>query len=123
MNAQEAVDAGRIHHQWLPDRISYEEIGFSPDTIALLKKMGHTRAAGRQPGRRAGDRLQPEGRHARRRPRSPGGGRRRGGEIAMRSGSGVRSQVLRHEDTGSATEYQVREVHEALVQFGSGGSS
>jgi gamma-glutamyltranspeptidase / glutathione hydrolase len=42
MNAQEAVDAGRIHHQWLPDRISYEEHGFSPDTIALLKKMGHT---------------------------------------------------------------------------------
>jgi gamma-glutamyltranspeptidase/glutathione hydrolase len=42
MNAQEAVDAGRIHHQWLPDRISYEEHGFSPDTIAILKKMGHT---------------------------------------------------------------------------------
>jgi gamma-glutamyltranspeptidase/glutathione hydrolase len=41
MNAQEAVDAGRIHHQWLPDRISYEDTGFSPDTIALLKKMGH----------------------------------------------------------------------------------
>jgi gamma-glutamyltranspeptidase/glutathione hydrolase len=42
MNAQEAVDAGRIHHQWLPDRISHEEYGFSPDTIALLRKMGHT---------------------------------------------------------------------------------
>jgi gamma-glutamyltranspeptidase/glutathione hydrolase len=42
MNAQEAVDAGRIHHQWLPDRLSYEENGFSPDTIAKLKAMGHT---------------------------------------------------------------------------------
>jgi gamma-glutamyltranspeptidase/glutathione hydrolase len=42
MNAQEAVDAGRMHHQWLPDRISLEEQLFSPDTIALLKKMGHT---------------------------------------------------------------------------------
>ena len=42
MNAQEAVDAGRIHHQWLPDRLSYEENGFSPDTIEQLKKMGHT---------------------------------------------------------------------------------
>jgi gamma-glutamyltranspeptidase/glutathione hydrolase len=42
MNAQEAVDFGRMHHQWLPDRISYEEHGFSPDTIAILKKMGHT---------------------------------------------------------------------------------
>jgi gamma-glutamyltranspeptidase/glutathione hydrolase len=42
MNAQEAVDAGRIHHQWLPDRITYEEHMFSPDTIAILKKLGHT---------------------------------------------------------------------------------
>lgn len=41
MNAQEAVDAGRIHHQWLPDRISYERYGFSADTIARLKAMGH----------------------------------------------------------------------------------
>ena len=24
MNAQEAVDAGRFHHQWLPDRITVE---------------------------------------------------------------------------------------------------
>jgi gamma-glutamyltranspeptidase/glutathione hydrolase len=42
MNAQEAVDAGRLHHQWLPDRISYERFGFSADTIARLKAMGHT---------------------------------------------------------------------------------
>ena len=42
MNAQEAVDAGRIHHQWLPDRLSMERFGFSADTIALLKAMGHT---------------------------------------------------------------------------------
>jgi gamma-glutamyltranspeptidase/glutathione hydrolase len=41
MNAQEAVDAGRLHHQWLPDRISYEEFGFSADTIGMLKAMGH----------------------------------------------------------------------------------
>ena len=42
MNAQEAVDAGRLHHQWLPDRITYERFGFSADTIARLKAMGHT---------------------------------------------------------------------------------
>jgi gamma-glutamyltranspeptidase / glutathione hydrolase len=41
MNAQEAVDAGRMHHQWLPDRISMEAFGFSADTVALLKNMGH----------------------------------------------------------------------------------
>ena len=42
MNAQEAVDAGRVHHQWLPDRLQYEQFGFSPDTIELLQRMGHT---------------------------------------------------------------------------------
>jgi len=49
MNAQAAVDAGRIHHQWLPDRISYEAQLFSPDTVRLLEAMGHeTRAQSRQ---------------------------------------------------------------------------
>lgn len=42
MNIQEAVDALRFHHQWLPDRIDYERRGFSPDTIALLESRGHT---------------------------------------------------------------------------------
>jgi gamma-glutamyltranspeptidase/glutathione hydrolase len=41
MNAQEAVDAPRFHHQWQPDRLTLEK-GFSPDTIALLKSHGHT---------------------------------------------------------------------------------
>ncbi len=41
MNAQEAVDAGRFHHQWLPDRITYERLTMSPDTRALLEGMGH----------------------------------------------------------------------------------
>lgn len=44
MNAQEAVDAGRFHHQWLPDRIQYEKFGFSPDTVADLKRRGYTLA-------------------------------------------------------------------------------
>ena len=42
MNAQEAVDAGRMHHQWLPDRLSMERLGVSADTIKLLQGMGHT---------------------------------------------------------------------------------
>jgi gamma-glutamyltranspeptidase/glutathione hydrolase len=41
MNVQEAVDAPRFHHQWLPDRISYEKFGLSADTLALLKARGH----------------------------------------------------------------------------------
>jgi gamma-glutamyltranspeptidase / glutathione hydrolase len=40
MNAQDAVNAPRIHHQWYPDRL-YLEPGFSPDTIALLRARGH----------------------------------------------------------------------------------
>jgi len=41
MNAQEAVDAGRFHHQWLPDRIIYERLALSSDTLALLQAKGH----------------------------------------------------------------------------------
>jgi gamma-glutamyltranspeptidase/glutathione hydrolase len=42
MNAQEAVDAPRFHHQWLPDKIQYEKYGLSPDTVAELQRRGHT---------------------------------------------------------------------------------
>jgi len=42
MNAQEAVDAGRMHHQWLPDRLSVERFGFSADSLNALRAMGHT---------------------------------------------------------------------------------
>ncbi len=41
MNAQEAISAPRVHHQWLPDRLYYEEYGLSPDTRSLLEEMGH----------------------------------------------------------------------------------
>jgi gamma-glutamyltranspeptidase/glutathione hydrolase len=40
MNAQDAVDAPRFHHQWMPDML-YVEKGISPDTVALLRAMGH----------------------------------------------------------------------------------
>jgi len=40
MNIQEAVNAPRFHHQWMPDIISVEQ-GFSPDTVNLLKSMGY----------------------------------------------------------------------------------
>jgi gamma-glutamyltranspeptidase/glutathione hydrolase len=41
MNVQEAVDAPRFHHQWLPDRVQYERYSLSPDTLALLKSWGY----------------------------------------------------------------------------------
>jgi gamma-glutamyltranspeptidase / glutathione hydrolase len=42
MNVQEAIDAPRFHHQWLPDRILHERWGLSPDTRALLQARGHS---------------------------------------------------------------------------------
>jgi gamma-glutamyltranspeptidase/glutathione hydrolase len=41
MNIQQAVNAPRFHHQWLPDEITLEHVGFSPDTIGILEGMGH----------------------------------------------------------------------------------
>jgi gamma-glutamyltranspeptidase / glutathione hydrolase len=40
MNIQEAVNAPRFHHQWLPDVVAVEQ-WFSPDTVRLLEQMGH----------------------------------------------------------------------------------
>ena len=49
MNAQEAVDAARFYHQWLPDTVNYERRGLSPDTLAVLTARGHAfRAIERQ---------------------------------------------------------------------------
>jgi gamma-glutamyltranspeptidase/glutathione hydrolase len=41
MNIQEAIDAPRFHHQWLPDTIYVEPFGLSPDTEKLLAGMGY----------------------------------------------------------------------------------
>jgi gamma-glutamyltranspeptidase/glutathione hydrolase len=41
LNLQDALDAGRTHHQWLPDEIFWEPGGTNPDTRAALERMGH----------------------------------------------------------------------------------
>jgi gamma-glutamyltranspeptidase/glutathione hydrolase len=41
MNPQEAVDAPRFNHQWLPDVIQYERYGLSADTVEALAARGH----------------------------------------------------------------------------------
>lgn len=41
MDIQQAIDAPRIHHQWLPDTIYAERFGLSPDTLKLLAGMGY----------------------------------------------------------------------------------
>ena len=50
MNAQEAVDAFRFHHQWLPDELVYERHGVSPDTLVLLTARGHALRERRRQG-------------------------------------------------------------------------
>ena len=42
MDVQEAVDAPRFHHQWLPDEIRIERQGFPLDVRRALEAMGHT---------------------------------------------------------------------------------
>jgi gamma-glutamyltranspeptidase / glutathione hydrolase len=37
----EAIEAGRIHHRWLPDYTRFEKLGFTPDTIRLYEERGH----------------------------------------------------------------------------------
>jgi gamma-glutamyltranspeptidase/glutathione hydrolase len=41
MTLQEAVDAPRIHHQWLPDTVAGEPYALSADTTAALTRMGY----------------------------------------------------------------------------------
>ena len=49
LNVAQAVEAGRMHHQWLPDVTSMEGNAFSPDTIRLYEAKGHeTRVRGNQ---------------------------------------------------------------------------
>ena len=42
MNMQEAVDAPRFHHQWLPDLIQFEPNSFHKDSLKLLENKGYT---------------------------------------------------------------------------------
>ncbi len=41
MNAREAVDAPRMHHQWLPDQVTIEKTGAAPELVAKLRALGH----------------------------------------------------------------------------------
>lgn len=41
MDVQTAVDAGRFHHQWLPDEITYEKTRLDSAALDKLQLMGH----------------------------------------------------------------------------------
>ena len=50
MNIQQAIDAPRIHHQWLPDELVGEPYGLSGDTQRALTSRGHKLAKARYLG-------------------------------------------------------------------------
>ena len=41
MRIEDAVEAPRFHHQWLPDMIQFEPTGFSYETLQTLSTKGH----------------------------------------------------------------------------------
>ncbi|MBI4428387.1 MAG: gamma-glutamyltransferase [Ignavibacteriales bacterium] len=41
MNISEAITAGRVHHQWLPDVLRIEKFATTADTYRLLEGIGH----------------------------------------------------------------------------------
>lgn len=49
MNMQEAVNAARFHHQWLPDEIRMEPQGFSETITTQLQEKGYTTNLTRSP--------------------------------------------------------------------------
>jgi gamma-glutamyltranspeptidase/glutathione hydrolase len=49
MTMQEAVNAPRFHHQWLPDLINFEPEGFSAEVLAALKSKGYLINEGNSP--------------------------------------------------------------------------
>lgn len=42
MPVMQAVEAPRIHNQWMPDVVTFERYGLNADTAALLRAKGHT---------------------------------------------------------------------------------
>ena len=49
LNGREAVNLVRLHHQWMPDRVSVEENQLPAETLDRLRGMGHdVRTATRQ---------------------------------------------------------------------------
>ncbi|MGQ2983994.1 gamma-glutamyltransferase [Flavobacterium sp.] len=41
MSMQDAVNAARFHHQWLPDEVVFDPNGFSPELLDELRKKGY----------------------------------------------------------------------------------
>jgi gamma-glutamyltranspeptidase/glutathione hydrolase len=50
LDVRAAVDAPRLHHQWLPDETYVEANGLPDSTVAALQAMGHTIKVGGKQG-------------------------------------------------------------------------
>jgi gamma-glutamyltranspeptidase/glutathione hydrolase len=50
MDARQAVDAPRFHHQWLPDEVTFERNAIPDSTAQRLEAMGHKLRFGGQQG-------------------------------------------------------------------------
>jgi gamma-glutamyltranspeptidase/glutathione hydrolase len=50
MDARAAVDAPRLHHQWLPDATTVEAAGVPDAVLDELRRMGHTIRRGSEQG-------------------------------------------------------------------------
>lgn len=78
LSMQEAVNAPRFHHQWLPDEIRFEENGFSDELKSQLTSKGYSIYEGRNPiiGKVDAIRVLPDG-------RLEGGADKRGDDTAV----------------------------------------
>jgi gamma-glutamyltranspeptidase/glutathione hydrolase len=76
MNVAEAINAGRIHHQWFPDILSMEKYTTSLDSRRLLEMMGHRIRTTEGQGRAMGILIDPKTgtRHGAADPRDPDAG-------------------------------------------------
>lgn len=59
MNISQAIAAGRVHHQWLPDRLRIEEFATTVDSQRLLEMMGHRLGVGGSQGSAMGIMIDP----------------------------------------------------------------
>jgi gamma-glutamyltranspeptidase/glutathione hydrolase len=55
MGIDDAVALPRFHHQWQPDAVMYDAHAISPDTLSVLKQMGHKNFRTVRWGRGIGD--------------------------------------------------------------------